>query len=88
MASEKKSEWQYSNAPTIYSDIVNIATRNSDDIVLLQFMSYLPDKIMENFRTMMTKEDVIEFMDSAAQILDYYPVKKTTKNKKTVSETK
>lgn len=73
---DKKMEMKYSNSPTVFSDIVNIGTRSTDDVILIQFMSHLPDLLLENFRTMMTKEDAKNLVDNLTEMLNYYPVKK------------
>lgn len=65
------------NTPTAFTDGVNIACRK-DGAVLLQFISSTPDAIIENFRTIMTKDGVIELIKDLADSLDYYPVKKKT----------
>lgn len=62
------------HSPTTFTDGVNIASRN-DGCVLLQFVSETPDCFVENIRTIMTKEGIIEFIDSLCMITDYYPTK-------------
>lgn len=78
MAAKKEVDIVFSNTPTMYTDAVNVATR-SDNIVLLRFYSYLPEKAFENFRTTMTKDDAKVLLEDLAQMLDHYPVKKTAK---------
>jgi hypothetical protein len=63
-----------SQTTTAFSDIAQVAIRN-DDIVYLQFFSDTPDAIIENFRTMMTKNNATKLLDILATTLDYYPVK-------------
>jgi hypothetical protein len=70
------------NAPTAFTDGVNIACR-TDGGILLQFISTTPDAIHENFRTIMTKEGAIEFIDDLADSLDHYPIKKKTPSPRT-----
>lgn len=77
MNDKKTYDWQFTSAPTAFSDGVNIASRSGDTLVLLQFVSYLPGHEIENFRTMMTADGVKGFMDGLAEMLDYYPEKQS-----------
>jgi hypothetical protein len=86
MTGKETVEWQYSKAPTTYSDAVSIAARSTDSMVLLQFVSFLPNRVFENHRTMMTKDDLKAVVDDLAEMLDYYPVKKDIK--KTAAKTR
>ena len=83
--SDKKPKMQYSASPTLFSDGANIACR-SDGGVLLEFVSSTPDRIVENFRTVMGKEEIINFIDSLSSALDYYPIKKNEDNNVKKSE--
>ena len=65
---------QISQLPTMFTDAINIATR-MDGSVLLQAMSGTPDRIIENFRTIMTKDGATLFLENLAKSLDHYPVK-------------
>ncbi len=79
----------YSNTPTTFSDGVNIACR-IDGSLLLQFISQTPDVWFENFRTVMGKDEIVEFIDDLASAIDYYPSKpvKTIKAKKATATSK
>jgi len=72
---------KYSNTPTAFTDGVNIACR-VDGSLLLQFISQTPDVWIENFRTVMGKEEIIELINDLASAVDYYPVKKEKPQKK------
>lgn len=60
------------NAPTAFTDGVNIACR-VDGCVLLQFISDTPAVAIENFRTIMTRENVIQLINNLAKTLNHYP---------------
>jgi hypothetical protein len=66
---------QVSQSPTMFTDAINIAKR-VDGSIYMQAVSGTPDRIIENFRTMMTNEGATNFLDNLAKALDYYPVKK------------
>ena len=81
-----------SDTPTIFTDGVNIACR-MDGGILLQFISETPDIIIENFRTVMVKDEAIEFLNNLAIALEHYPTEKpgktlAVKAKKAVRVTK
>lgn len=78
MSAKITKKTQYNNQPTLFSDGVNIACR-MDGGLLLAFISETPDMYIENFRTVMTKEDIIEFLDNLALATDHYPVKESPK---------
>ena len=61
-----------SNLPTTFTDAVNIACR-VDGCVLLQFISDTPAMAFENFRTVMTRDNAVQFIDNLARILEHYP---------------
>ncbi|WP_027360576.1 hypothetical protein [Desulforegula conservatrix] len=78
---------KYSNIPTAFTDGVNIACR-VDGSLLLQFISQTPDVWLENFRTVMGKEEIIELINDLASAIDYYPVKIDESQKKKKVSTK
>jgi hypothetical protein len=61
-----------SNTPTAFTDGVNIACR-VDGCVLLQFISETPAVAIENFRTMMNRDNAIQLIDNLAKSLNHYP---------------
>lgn len=61
-----------SNTPTAFTDGVNIACR-IDGCVLLQFISETPSVVIENFRTIMNKDNAIQLIDNLAKALSHYP---------------
>jgi hypothetical protein len=61
-----------SNTPTAFTDGVNIACR-VDGCVLLQFISDTPAVAIENFRTIMNRDNAIQLIDNLAKSLNYYP---------------
>lgn len=62
-----------SNTPTAFTDGVNIACR-VDGCVLLQFISETPAVAIENFRTMMNRDNAIQLIDNLAKSLNHYPM--------------
>lgn len=82
MSDKKDIEWQFSNDPTSHTDAVHIAAKKSGDLVLMQFFSYIPNRIIENHRTMITLDNVKELIDDLAEMVDYYPIKKSEKPKR------
>jgi hypothetical protein len=71
---EKTLKIQLSQTPTVFTDGINIATR-MDGCILLQFISGTPDRLVENFRTIMTKEGATNLLDNLAKALDHFPIK-------------
>ena len=65
-----------SNTPTAFTDGVNIACR-VDGCVLLQFISDTPAVAIENFRTIMNRDNAIQFIDNLAKSLNHYPTPDT-----------
>jgi hypothetical protein len=61
-----------SNTPTSFTDGINIACR-IDGCVLLQFISDTPAVAIENFRTIMNRDNAIQLIDNLAKSLKYYP---------------
>ena len=61
-----------SNTPTAFTDGINIACR-VDGCVLLQFISDTPAVAIENFRTIMNRDNAIQLIDNLAKSLNYYP---------------
>ena len=61
-----------SNTPTAFTDGVNIACR-VDGCVLLQFISETPAVAIENFRTIMNRDNAIQLIDNLAKSLNHYP---------------
>ncbi len=74
MSNKTVNKVRLSDLPTMHTDGVNIGLR-SDDTLLLQFLSDTPDGLIENVRTIMTKEAAISLLDSLANILGHFPVK-------------
>jgi len=67
-----------SNLPTMHTDGVNIACR-IDGCILLQLVSDTPDGLIENIRTVMTRDSALELINNLAISLDYFPVKELPK---------
>ncbi len=61
-----------SNTPTAFTDGINIACR-IDGCVLLQFISDTPAVAIENFRTIMNRDNAIQLIDNLAKSLNHYP---------------
>jgi hypothetical protein len=61
-----------SNTPTAFTDGINIACR-IDGSVLLQFISDTPAVAIENFRTIMNRDNAIQLIDNLAKSLNHYP---------------
>jgi hypothetical protein len=66
-----------SNTPTAFTDGINIACR-IDGCVLLQFISDTPSVAIENFRTIMNRDNAIQLIDNLAKSLNYYPTSDAT----------
>lgn len=84
---DKTMKIQLSQTPTMFTDGMNIATR-MDGSILLQFISGTPDRLIENCRSIITKETAINLLDNLAKAIDHYPVKEIDKPKKGKSSTK
>jgi hypothetical protein len=65
-----------SNTPTAFTDGINIACR-IDGCVLLQFISDTPAVAIENFRTIMNRDNAIQLIDNLAKSLNHYPTPNT-----------
>ena len=87
--SKDKPESTYSNTPTSYTDMVNIAI-SSDGFVLLRFFSAIPDLIIENHRTILKPDVAKSLIDMLCELTGYYPQKprRKTPNKKTQTTSK
>lgn len=79
---DKALKLQLSQTATAFTDGINIATR-MDGCVLLQFISGTPDRIIENFRTIMTKEGATNLLDNLSKALNHYPTKEAEPARKT-----
>ena len=63
-----------SNLSTNWVDSININVRQ-DDLVLVRFLTNLPEGIFEQSRLMTSKEHLKKFTDLFCSLLDYYPTK-------------
>lgn len=70
------------NLPNIWIDIINLAMR-SDDVCILRFFSNLPEGAFEQSRIVTSKSTLISLTDLLCSNLNYYPQKKTSKEKDT-----
>ncbi|WP_435548227.1 hypothetical protein [Desulfobacterium sp. N47] len=60
---------------TNWIDTINISVRE-DNLVLIRFLTNLPEGIFEQSRIMTGKEPLRKFIDLFCSSLDYYPSKK------------
>ena len=60
--------------PTRFVDNLNIGIR-ADDMVLLRFLSHMPEGLHEEARLMTGKAHLKRFIESMCGVLDYYPKK-------------
>lgn len=84
---ENTMKIQLSQTPTMFTDGMNIATR-MDGSILLQFISGTPDRLIENCRTIITKESAVNLLDNLSKAIDHYPVKEQDIPKNEKSATK
>ena len=71
--------------PTSFSDLVRIALR-SDETILLAFISVVPEVHIENHRTVLTKKATTSMVDNLCKMLNYYPEKPVEIEKKAAKE--
>jgi hypothetical protein len=83
---DKTMKMQLSQTPTMFTDGMNIATR-MDGSILLQFISGTPDRLIENCRTIITKDSAINLLDNLSKAIDHYPVKESENQKNDKSGT-
>jgi hypothetical protein len=59
---------------TNWIDTFNIGVRN-DNLLLIRFLTNLPEGIFEQSRILTSKENLKKFVDLVCSSLDYYPTK-------------
>jgi hypothetical protein len=59
---------------TIWIDTINLSIRD-DNLLLIRFLTNLPEGIFEQSRLMTSKEHLKKFIDLFCSSLDYYPTK-------------
>ena len=59
---------------TNWIDTINVRVRD-DNLVLIRFLTNLPEGIFEQSRIMTSKEYLRKFIDLFCSSLDYYPTK-------------
>lgn len=73
-----------SNSPTSMTDYINLAKADNGTL-LMQLISAIPDRFIENHRTVISADFVEPFIDMLCGVSDYYPKrprKKPAKNRK------
>jgi len=82
---EFEPKFVYSNTPTSATDVINISEA-ADGTILLQLLSFTPDAVIENHRTVLSHTFISDFLDNLCDAADYYPrkprKKKPTSKKK------
>lgn len=78
---EEGPDFIYSNTPTSATDMINIAV-SENGAILMQLLSFIPEAVIENHRTMLNPAYVEEFIDELCEAVDYYPKKPKKKSKK------
>jgi len=63
-----------SSLSTNWIDTVNVGIRD-DNLLLIRFLTNLPEGIFEQSRIMTSKEHLRKFIDLFCSSLDYYPTK-------------
>jgi hypothetical protein len=82
MGDKKEKKIDYINQPTSHTDGINVGCRLEGSIYL-QLFSDAPDRLIENHRTLMSRDVAIKLIDILCGALDHYP----EKSSKTVEET-
>ncbi|MFH1312090.1 MAG: hypothetical protein ABIJ00_02585 [Candidatus Eisenbacteria bacterium] len=67
--------------PTLFTDHLVVAGRE-DGLILLRFLSSLPEGQREQSRMMIPNENVKRMLDVLCHYMDYYPKKQGAKRKK------
>ena len=63
-----------SSLSTNWIDTINLGVRD-DNLLLIRFLTNLPEGIFEQCRVMTSKEHLRKFIDLFCSSLDYYPTK-------------
>ena len=66
---------------TNWIDTINIGVRE-DNLLLIRFLTNLPEGLFEQSRVMTSKEHLRKFIDLFCSSLDYYPTKNENITKK------
>ena len=77
----EEPEFIHSNTPTSSTDMINIAV-SKNGAILMQLLSFIPEAVIENHRTMLNPAYVEELIDELCDAADYYPKKPKKKSKK------
>ena len=87
--SDDKLELIPSNTPTSFTDRVIVA-QETDGLILMRFISHIPNLIIENHRTIIKPNIVINLINILCRITGHYPSKprKKTAPKKTPKTSK
>jgi hypothetical protein len=62
------------NLSTSWIDTINVGVRE-DNLLLIRFLTNLPEGIFEQSRVMTSKEHMKKFIDILCSSVDYYPTK-------------
>lgn len=84
--SKDQPELMHSNTPTSFTDRVNIGIA-TDGFVLMQFLSVIPDLIIENHRTILKPDVANNLIDILCKLTGYYPRKPRRKTPKKKTQT-
>ncbi len=71
---ERKPKFIYSNTATSATDVINLS-HAVDGTLLLQLLSYTPEAVYENHRTVLSRSYVNDFIDDLCSAVEYYPKK-------------